>query len=436
MEAFCSLYLIEREINDPLRRAAAAKAAVSKYKDMKSCWDGDVSKGISAEGYEILSPDPLENSKMIYVDVKVSILDVINSESEKVTRTLNNLDQIKDENIRFITREVDVDECYDEFYRRISLFNLAKLISDTYKDNKEDIVDALFEPPAAITEENNLMSLTNRSRFTKEALQDWFFDLDTYSKCITLVETFSCNLHLVDAPVRLDIYDIYCKTYTRINRLVHLNMIDKSDIKTQFRELSILEDVKATPVNNVLTNFLSFTPDVHNKIMFERDENVASFHDFFKTIKEKDLQQPIKKRLKTIHDEIKTYTIKNGYSLCGASIEPFSISVRKEAILPSVNRKQLLFPVYSSSGPDDDVLFFVKPKKTTITTLFLPGLFRSRGQFLSGDCRDLMTTDTSQWRYTLADYTPIREEKKNKVDFYASSKGGSSKIPVLQPLCF
>ena len=446
MEAICSLYLVEREINDPLRRSAAAEAAVSRYSDTKSRWNGDVSKRTSAEGYEILCPDPLEDAKTVYIDVKVSVLDEI-GEQEKVTKTLKDLDRWGPEkDIRFITREedrVDVNECYREFYRRVSLFNLAKLISDIYKDNKKDLVGELFETPTAITEENSLMSLTNRSKFTREVLQDWFFDLDTYSKCITLVEAFSRILHLVDAPVRLDIYDVYCKTYTRVNRLVHLNVIDKSDIKTQLRELSVLEDVKATPVDNVLANFLSFTPDMHYFDMtkkFDREEGVAVFGDIFKTLANASSSQ-LKKRLKTNH-ETKTYTVINGYSSCGKTIEPFSISVRKEPILPtegSLLRKQLLFPVYSSDSPND-VLFFVKPKKTTVATLFLPGLFRSRGQFLSGDCKGLVPSPSNEkWRYTLADYTPIQKAEslnRNRSGFDASSKSGSSKEPVLLPLYF
>ena len=473
MEAFCSLYLVEREINDPLRRTAAAEAAVSRYSDIKSCWDGDVSKRTSAEGYEILGPDPLEDATTVYVDVKVSVLDVIGGkdEQEKVTKALKDLGSWEPEkNIRFITREedrarVEVDPCYEpyhEFYRRISLFNLAKLLSDVYRDSRKDLADELFETPAAITEENSLMSLTNRSKFTKEVLEDWFFDLNTYSKCITLVEAFSRNLHLVGAPVRLDIYDVYCKTYTRVNRLVHLNMIDKSDIKTQFRELSVLGDVKATPLDNVLANFLSFTPDAHHfdnnrSKRFDREEGVAVFGDLFKTLTDmippkaassssSSAQQPAKKRIKT-SSETETYTVKNGYSSCGKSIEPFSITIRKEPILPSEGsllRRQLLFPVYCSDSPDD-VLFFVKPKMATVATLFLPGLFRSRGQFLSGDCKGLVPSLPSvKWRYTLADYTPIRggggaetsPEKRNRSGFYASSKSGSSNKPVLLPLYF
>ena len=235
-------------------------------------------------------------------------------------------------------------------------------------------------------------------------------------------------------------------------------MIDKSDLKTQLREIFVLEDVKVTPVDNVLANFLSFTPNVHyfdnniSKRYYREEEAVAGFGDLFKTLA--DLipansssfsLRPAKKRLKTSH-ETETYTVKNGYSSCGKTIEPFSLSVRKEAILSSQGsllREQLLFPVYSSDPPDD-VLFFVKPKKTTIATLFLPGLFRSRGQFLSGDCEGLApsspSNNTVKWRYTLADYTPIRggvgAEIKNRPGFYVSSKNGSSKEPVLRPLCF
>ena len=331
MEAFCSLYLVEREINDPVRRSAAAEAAVSRYSDLKSCWGGNVSKWTSTEGYVILCPDPLEDAKTVYIDVKVSILDVITDEDEqeKVTIALKALGPWKPEKgTRFITREedrarVDVDpsyERYHEFYRRLSLFDLANYISVLYKDSRKDVVDELFETPAGITEENSLMSLTNRSKLTKEVLEDWFFNLDTYSKCITLVEAFSRNLHLVDAPVRLDIYDIYCKTYAKINRPVYLNMIDKSDLKTQLREIFVLEDVKVTPVDNVLANFLSFTPNVHyfdnniSKRYYREEEAVAGFGDLFKTLA--DLiptnsfsfsLRPAKKRLKMNH-ETETYS--------------------------------------------------------------------------------------------------------------------------------
>ncbi|KAK8373889.1 hypothetical protein O3P69_020964 [Scylla paramamosain] len=200
----------------------------------------------------------------------------------------------------------------------------------------------MFETPAAITEDNSLMSLTNRSKFIKEILKHCFLDLDTYSKCLTLVEAFSRNLHLVDAPVRLDMYDIYC-THTRVNRLVHLNMIDKSDLKTQLRELSVLDDVRATPADNVLANFLSFTPDVQyfdNNMSkrFDREDVVAAFGDLLKTLTEmillkasSSLQKLARKYLKTSH-ETETYTVKTGFSSCGKSIELFSISLAEDGI--------------------------------------------------------------------------------------------------------
>lgn len=437
---------MDREINDPLRRSASAEAAVCRQSDITSCWNG---RWTCAEGYEILCPDPLEDPNTIYVDVKVSLFYGSSSgEQEEVTRELKELGPWVGGDERFITREegrarVDVDphfEHYREFFRRISLLSLATIISKAYQNNRKDLVNELFEAPSAITEENSLASLSNRSKFTKEVLEDWFFTLDTYSKCITLVEAFSRNLHLVDAPVKLHIYDIYCKTYTRVNRFVHLNLIDKNNIEIQLRELSVLRDVKLTPVNKVLENFLSFVPDVHFfKIntsdntssgirRSNQDEGVALFGNFFRTLSEP--QPPAKKRLKTPE----RYTVKNGYSSSGESIEPFSIAIRSEAILPtegSLLRQQLLFPVHSSDSPDD-VLFFVKPKKTTVATLFLPGLFRSEGQFLSGDCKNL----ASQWRYTLADYTPIRGLETKRNDFYASLKTQNSKMPVLRPLYF
>ncbi|KAK8394255.1 hypothetical protein O3P69_006446 [Scylla paramamosain] len=210
-EALCSLYLVEREINDPLRRSAAAEAIMSRYSDMKSCLNGDVSKRTSAEGYEILCPDTLEDAKTIYVDVKVSVLDVIGGEDEqeKMTETLKLLGPWKSKkDIKFLTREedratVDMNPCYERYY-------------------------------------------------------------------------------------------------------------------------------EATPVDNVLAKFLSFTPDVHyfdNNMSkrFDREESVAVFGDLFKTLTEmiplkasSSSQQPANKRLKTCH-ETETYTVKNGYSSCGKS---------------------------------------------------------------------------------------------------------------------
>ncbi|KAK3874364.1 hypothetical protein Pcinc_020660 [Petrolisthes cinctipes] len=216
METFCSLYLIERELNDVVRRSVATGAKVSGYADLRPCNMSDRTAPMTiANGYEVLTPDPLEDPKTLYVDVRVIITDArqhYEETAETVTKLLKNTgpwtneiddDDLGKKRVRFMSREeewagVNLEPChksFNEFYRRTSLFNLAKMIADAYRNNESSIAESLFEPPGEITLENSLLSLLNRSRFTKEALKDWFFELDTYSKCITLVEAFSNSLH-------------------------------------------------------------------------------------------------------------------------------------------------------------------------------------------------------------------------------------------------
>lgn len=521
MDVFCSLHLVDKTLNNQVRRQAAADAIVALYKDLGERGEDMV----VSKGYEIVSPDPLERPNNIYVDLKITVVNVISQQDDKlaepVARWLKDLDpwmpredavdddiiDDKNKNKRFVTLEddkarVDLDPCYEyinEFYRRVSLFKLASVIAKEYEKQRGDIVDALFEDPVELTVENSLLSLSNRAKFTKKTLEDWFFKLDTYSKCITLVEAFTHKLRSENTcPVRIDIYDMYCSVFSRINRLVHVKPIDKSDIKTQLKELTVLEDVKMTSVGGVIDKFLNFSCTGSSSSVNCVRRRAAGFGS---TLLYGDLKDnadvmgsgdsevvrrllssilpgrgtlgdhsTLKRRRRAItngdadadelyEEDVSFYSVVNGYSKNGKTIEPFSVAIRRSPILitreegasPNILYNQLLFPVYSEESPED-VLFFAKLKKSAIATLFLPGLFRFKDkQYLTGVCKELTHgtgDDSVVWRYTLADYTPISLAvegvhtlnparcTENEIDYIEYMRSGRSKGPALLPLSF
>lgn len=517
---FCSLHLVDKTMNNHVRRQAAADAIVASYTDLGGR-GGDM---VVSKGYEIVSPDPLESPNNVYVDVKITIVDMTSQQddntAEPVARRLKDLDpwiaqedavddDVDDKNKfkRFVTLEddnarVDLDPCYErlnEFYRRISLFKLASFIANEYESNNNSIVDALFEDPVELTEENSLLSLSSRAKFTKESLVNWFFKLDTYSKCITLVEAFTHRLRSEETcPVRIDIYDMYCSVFSRINRLVRVKPIDKSDTKTQIRELTVLEDVKMTSVSGVIDKFLSFSCTGNSSsvggirrrpggpgstLLYGSIEDAASVMGPSESEAVSNILNSIlpgcgrtgdysalKRRRRAItnggagaeepyEEDVSFFTVINGYSNNGRAIAPFSVAIRPSPILmtreegasPNSLYNQLLYPVYSDESPED-VLFFAKPKKSAIATLFLPGLFRFKDkQYLTGVCKELThrINDASVvWRYTLADYTPISSAVEgmhtskaarsieNETDFIEFMRSGNSKGPALLPLSF
>lgn len=398
MTTFCSVSLVDYRINNTMRRNAAAKATVVKEEDIIPCCE----KMMMCEDYEIICPDPLENPKVMFVDVEVNIVKSDGKE-EPVTKALKELGPFETgARRRFITREenqapVSVEPWRESpvlFYRRLSLYDLAAFVRDSYIEDRRAIFDELFEDPEEMTQNNDLTSLINRSKFSKESLEDWFFDLDTYSKCITLVETFSRKLYESMAPVRIDVYDLYCRRFTKIKRQVSIGLLDEND--TKFKNLSPLPDVKLVSANKVISDFLSFT--MASKLSKCLEDDGA----------------PSVIKLK----------VKNGYD--SISISPFEVEIRtRPKIGMSQLFNQLLFPVYAEGK---EILFLMKIRPHMVATLFLPGLFRSREQYYSGFCTRLTRNNGGrQWRFTLADYSPvrgcIRRLPQSKILGWGSSSG-------------
>lgn len=392
MITFCSVSLVDYRINNTVRRSAAAKATVVKEADIMPCSE----KTVLCEDYEIYCPDPLENPGLdsMFVDVEVNIVKS-GGKDEKVAKALKELGPFETgPRRRFITREenqapVSVEPWRESpvlFYRRLSLYDLATLIRDSYKEDRRAIFDELFEDPEEMTENSDLMSLTNRSKFSKESLEDWFFDLDTYSKCITLVEVFSRKLYESMASVRIDMYDLYCRRFSGIKRQVSIALLDDSDFDTRLKNLSPLPDVRLVSASKVISDFLSFTTSTVTKrlsmITADRGDDEAP--------------------------SVKKLRVTDGYE--SFSISPFEVEIRtrpKVGISQFFN--QLLFPVYAE---DKEILFLMKIRPHMVATLFLPGLFRSREQYYSGLCRGLTSNNGGrQWRFTLADYSPVRGDK-------------------------
>lgn len=516
---FCSLHLVDKTMNNRVRRQAAADAIVAGYADL----GGSGSDMFVSNGYEIVAPDPLERPNNIYVDVMITVVDMAvqqnRSTAEPVALWLKELDpwltpedangDDGDENRlkRFVSVEdanarVDLVPCYErlnEYYRRTSLYKLATTIAANYASDMNNIVDALFEDPVELTEENSLLSLSGRAKFTKVSLVEWFRELDTYSKCVTLVEMFAHRLRSEKTcPVRIDIYDMYCDVFSRINRLVHVKAIDKYDRNTQIKELAVLEDVKMTSVSGAIDKFLNFsctngpsslgslrrrTGGPGPTLLYGGAEDAAvaigsSENETVKNILNSILpdcgltgnSSSLKKKRRAIvngdtsagkqyEEDVTTFSVVNGYTNNGRAIAPFSVAIRTTPILmsreegasPNILYNQLLFPVYSDESLED-VLFFAKLKRSALATLFLPGLFRFKDkQYLTGVCRELehSVKDASvTWRYTLADYTPISaaveggststpaRSIENGADFIEFTRRGYSKGPVLLPLSY
>ncbi|KAK3874363.1 hypothetical protein Pcinc_020659 [Petrolisthes cinctipes] len=218
-----------------------------------------------------------------------------------------------------------------------------------------------------------------------------------------------------------------------------------------------------TPVDNVMRNFLSFAADGDQ--FLHRASTIASLRDRERDMLAlgNDLFKTLNKMLPstaaavsaaaaaTPPPETSRYSVRNGYTLGnGKAMAPFTISVRNRPIFfedDNVNDtylfNQLLFPVYSVDSPED-VLFFARLRKSTLATLFLPGLFRFGEQYISGVCEELQRhhyNTTVQWRYTLSDYSPIcplvsSKKRAKQRAFFESLKSGNSKMPVLLPLSF
>ena len=150
---------------------------------------------------------------------------------------------------------------------------------------------------------------------------------------------------------------------------------------------------------------------------------------------------------------IEAHSIIEGYM--SGHISPLTLYLRNEPLVPSAHN-HLLFPVFADERPGAEILFFMHPKIETAASLLLPGLFRNKKQYLCGNCKWMNmegktptsrvssaagSKDTKEtWRYSLADYCPLRY-CTGEISLQLEKSGGgtstlSSKHLDVQPLYF
>nr|BDT62678.1 MAG: wsv415-like protein [Metapenaeus ensis nimavirus]GBG35484.1 wsv415-like protein [Metapenaeus ensis nimavirus] len=159
--------------------------------------------------------------------------------------------------------------------------------------------------------------------------------------------------------------------------------------------------------------------------------------------------QKSSKSIKRFSHTIQYSTIEGHQS---GSLSPLTIHVRSEPIVPHTHN-HLLFPVFSSDNPGAEILFFVRPKLTAAVALLTPGVFNRKGNYLCGECPSIRTSPKTTpltvaapqrqgdvWRYTLADYCPLRHYTEEMLRPPTTSGDGTRTSDLkhldVQPLCF
>ncbi|AAK77852.1 ORF183 [White spot syndrome virus] len=540
---FCSLYLLQRRVNDNLRSTASASAAASLKGDGTEFITGEPpSHKMRGPSYSVLGPDPCEDPERVYVDIVVSILQTNNiqvtKEWELFSDKLRKLgpwidrsgienngegEEDGDENedgggnggriedreahrrkmmkkLSFVGREdpVAVDlptwrENSTEFARRLTLKELCDLIVECgCIKSKEELFDFIFEEPWEIKEAADVRGMANRSKFTKESLIDWFFEFDTYSKCVVFFEAVNWYLKSQASPISLVLDDIYCCVFSYIRRQTFLTRA-KNPSLTVASSFSPTPDTKLLAIDECVQHFLKSDINISQMALTERDcffplltempRQQKKVNTFLDTMKRPTLSLlpstssssssnnkrkrntaaanillPVyrsnfstasnNKRLKTDDGENASACILiEGYA--NGKISPIRIMVRKSTIIPEVFN-HLLFPVFASKDTGANILFFIKMKSFASASLLLPGLFRHPKQFLNGPCKwmtlaenninDNNINSSTMWSYTLADYCPLGYYTQESPQPYQTCGNFTSttnkRLQNVQPLYF
>lgn len=528
LNSFCSLTLVERRVNDRVRRSAAASAATTLPESETNFIKGESpSKKVFGPRYSIMGPDPLENPNRVYVDVSVFTFAIpVEPKLADFVRYLRKniglwkTKFVDEEAPKFYTKEiaapVHLSICNpNHFSRRLTLKNLSKLIMEVLIPSivkKESFFNCLFETPSAVANNPSLAGIANRSRFRQETLVDWFFEFDTYSKCILMVEFFCWYLRSNGKYIQIQIDDIYCDIFSEITRPTFITFSEKPS-QAAFAALSPTIDTRLLKVDHCVSNFLfPFIHDMKEKQTVREESRSCQYYwicrpttatlpvnerallpteilkqqinsferrnitedaeeetsvqeapknivcdiddnDFLirKRLSGNAIDEPKKKKLKewveqdyARKEEITPIRILEGYN--DGALCPIVIYKRRYPIVPKIHA-QITFPVFdcalTTSKPSqnqsnkNNILFFMKLREEIKASLFLAGLFDSPEQFFSGECNQHITRPTSimvndiyqkttnnnttitttintlqqndcVWRYSLADYCPIR----------------------------
>nr|AKS10625.1 wsv415-like protein [Metopaulias depressus WSSV-like virus] len=287
----CSLYLLQRRVNDVVRFSAASDAAASiKNGEAEFICGQSPSHKLAGPKYLVIVPDPCEDPDRVYVDVVVKKTQDPRELTEEWDKVFDELKKLGSwrcgsgdedegteekhrraaiEKLSFVGRPnpaaVDLPECQEsnsEFARRLTLRHLCHIIlrSDIVK-SKGDLFNAIFEKPKEVASAGNARGLAYRARFTQESLIDWFFSFDTYSKCIIFLEAVTRYLDAQATPVSLSLDDIYCDVFTQIIRQAYITRVNNSATSPE-KSLAPTPDTRLLSVTDCIKNFLTSTVEV------------------------------------------------------------------------------------------------------------------------------------------------------------------------------
>lgn len=432
MNSYCSQYLIERTINDGIRDAAACQARLSQRDSLR--YDDKKDQYFLANHYVTLTIDPLEDPKKIIVDVNVKM-----SHFDYLDQLTNNLKRISIDTppTDVFTQRQDHEDVYWStdracgFSRRLTLHMLATLVLDVMQ-NKTYI---LFDTPV-MSNVSDLENMENRKMFDSNSINNWFKKIDTYSKCITLVELYRRCLALEGAPITLEIVDMYCAVFTQVHNRIYISHVKEEERKK--KSVDVTSDLSLLYCNNLHRNFLNFYVDSSSVSHSYNDSSqILSDLNALASLDADLFHKDHCKRVKLSNNKdneqhkVVTMTYLDGYksNLGYAELAPYSVKYRELPLAKAKIYNPISFPVCVN----EKLRFYMKLKKSVSLFLFASGLFRFPGQFKSGlcplmnrlDCHVVTapTTDTcatnaalpstlppssSPWMaFQLANYSPI-----------------------------
>ena len=403
---FCSLFLIERRINDSLRASAASVSAIAKAGEGANYIPSvPFSEKRMGDDYAVLSIDPLECPHNVYVDVTVTNASgVCNDDLVKALydigpwNTEREYDHYADKHpfemaklhkrandikkLFFIVKEKDPapvgmyhwQENPTKFSRRLTLKNLVEIIMGNIILRRQELYSELFEEPTDY-DSFGVQTLAIRSRYTLTKLCDAFFDMDTYSKCIVLVEATCLFLRSQNTGVKLFVEDLYCNTFSSILRKSFFRP-PPPPLRATTRQHTFLKDV--VPLNDV--RVVSVGEHIEDFLATNIDVPESFYQDKYPPImpppvnSDDDVPEP--KRHRRGNGAFSVMDIQEKrISVSGSVSSPFAVYIRRKPIVPSVHNL-LLFPVYS---PDNQcIAFFLKLKKRGTSIAFSHRAFPHR----------------------------------------------------------
>lgn len=163
------------------------------------------------------------------------------------------------------------DELSCEFSRRLKLKEFALMIQECGFIKSRDMFTrtVFFNPRESSNIDNiwcegychcptaasaaTLTTNTTTTSSTFEYLTEWFFRMDTYSKCITLTEAFLRYLDGQKSPVRLCIDDLYCNVYSQI---IRSSFLKNKDSEGGLSPLPVTSDMFLLPVTDCVNNYI------------------------------------------------------------------------------------------------------------------------------------------------------------------------------------